>query len=308
MLRNTTSKGRVGNVERIRELIALLGSLSRTGDTVTIEALSTRLGISLDDARTMMNIVCQASGEETGGLLISSNDTDDVFTLQYPGIHGRPVRLTNGETIAVLHGLDMIGLPEDDPLRLRLRMALSSTDVQESLVRQSLGSAANDTNLHCCARSVLEQRELVCLYAGMLDTTPKERHIAVRHITNEHGAWYVRAYDLDQEDERTFRVDRMHDARLLNTVLIPPENPSVEQRVTCTFTSLTYYEAFSWPALHVTRKTSKGITGSITYYKERSTWLLRRICACEGTFLVHDKSIMTAAREYARSLVPDTLM
>lgn len=299
--------GRKNNNERIRELIALLGSLSRTGDTVSIDAISSRLGISADEARAMMDIVCQASGEELGGLLISSNDEETEYTLQFPGTTGRPIRLTSAETIALIHALDVAGIDEDDPIRDRLRVAFSSPDVAVKEVRQALGSArAHQEALLLSAQSQVEQRSLVIWYQGLQDNAPRRRRIVVKRMMTEGDSWYVIATDLDIEQERTFRVDRMSSVELGNTVAgCTGVEPTVAQYVRITFLNKTYYYAFDWPKLHVLREDDSCILGTIPYYGERSTWLIRRICAGNGSITVDDERIMQLAREYARRLLDE---
>ena len=78
----TRRSGRKDNTERIRDVVALFGSLSRRGDSVSIEAISNRLGVSIEEAHKLMNIVCCASGEEGSHLPISSNEDETEFTLR----------------------------------------------------------------------------------------------------------------------------------------------------------------------------------------------------------------------------------
>lgn len=293
--------GRKNNSERIRELVALLGSLSKAGDVVTIDAISTRLGINTDEAHAMMDIVCQASGEDFGGLLISSNDEETEFTLQYPGTTGRPIRLTPAETIALVHALDVAGIDENDPLRAKLNDAFSSPAVDEEQVRAALGSVGNDGGpLFLCAQSQVENAAIEFMYRGLKDTTPRRRRALVRTLRTEDGHWYAGAYDLDIEQERTFRVDRMSDVEIkepLHTTPVRADN--TERRVGITMTDLMYYRAFDWPTLRVVRITNNALQGSIAYYDERSTWLLRRIIAGNGSVMVDDPTIMQQAAHYA---------
>ena len=303
MSRNAKGSGRIGSGETLRELVTLLGSFSQTGDTVTIDAVSQRLGVSQDEARRLMDIVIQASGEETSGLLISSDDAGDEYTLQYPGVHGRPIRLTRSETISVIRGLDIAGVSKDDPLRRKLLESLSAPGVTVESIRQALGEATNDDNLLACAQSLIDHRELRCLYKGLRDTKPRNRRLVVRHLEPTENGWHILAYDLDLGEERTFRADRMSDIVLANTQMIPSEIRNDPRQLPCMFTSRLYYDAFSWPGLHVTHVKDNRILGSIAYYGNKSTWLLRRIVACEGTFFVDDKRIMQAAQEYAQDLL-----
>lgn len=298
--------GRKNNNERVRELIALLGSLSKTGDSVSIEAISRRMGLTLEEAESLMDIVCQASSEEWGGLLISSNEDETEFTLQYPGVRGRPVRLTKAESFALIHALDLAGIPQKDPLRKRLLSAFSSPQVDENVVRKALGgeSLADQSPLFLCARSQVERRSLSFLYKGLKDSRPRPRRAAVRMLTMQDDHWYVSAHDLDLGEERTFRVDRMDDV-CLGPAFVPPVNAEAEEptMVGITISDITYYTMFDWPGLRVIHTTPTAIHGKIPYYGSRSTWLLRRICAGNGRIIVDDKRIMDNARAYAAKLL-----
>ena len=304
MVRSKSQRsGRKNSNERIRELVALMGSLSRTGDSITIDALSKRLGISQDDAHIMMDIVCQASGEDFGGLLISSNDEETEFTLQYPAIHGVPLRLTVAETIALMHALDVAGISEDDTLRKHLQESFTSSDVLADEVRKALGGLSGaQKNLYVCAQAQVEGREVSFLYQGLKDKAPNERRAYVVSLTNNDGSWYVKAFDLDLEQERTFRVDRMDDVTTGRVVTNEPASFLAEEprRVCITFTNKLYYTAFSWPGIRIISENDDVLHCDIPYYGERSTWLLRRICAGGGSITVDDERIMLLARQYAR--------
>ena len=304
MVRNTLQRaGRKNNNERIRELVALMGSLSRTGDSITIDALSKRLGISQEDARAMMDIVCQASGEDLGGLLISSNDDETEFTLQYPGIHGMPLRLTDAETIALMHALDVAGIGEGDPLRVHLQESFTSANVMADEVRKALGGLIGTQKcLYACARAQVEGRAITFLYQGLRDGTPRERKARVEALSNIDGLWYARATDLDLDQGRTFRIDRMSDVVLGDSIARKPsDGTSIEPSyVGITFTNKLYYTAFAWPGLRITEEDERVLNGEIPYYGERSSWLIRRICAGGGCITVDDEHIMRLAQEYAR--------
>lgn len=293
--------GRRNNVERIRELVSLLGSLSRTGDSISLEAISTRLGLSLDEARTMMDIMCQASGEEIGGLLISCNDEETEFTLQYPATTGRPVRLTDAETIAVNHALDVAGIAEDDPLRKRLESSLLSPAIRADDVRRALGAQSPyHAQMLLCARSQVEQRVIHFWYKGLRDAEPRQRHAVVRSLATRDGAWYAKTTDVVLREERTFRCDRMNDIVLGEIARNQEEmTQTPTRRVPITFLDRSFFEMMDWPELHVFSDDGRIIHGDISYYGERSTWLIRRICAGNGGIIVEDDELVQHAATWA---------
>lgn len=307
------NSGRKDSTERIRELVSILGSLSRAGDTVTIEALALRMGLSVKEASALMDIVCQASGEDLSGLLISANDQMTEFVLQYPDVHGRPVRLTEAETVAVVHALDTAKVPEDDPLRLCLCDAFSSADVEERMVRSLLGSASahsDDAVYHAltlCARSQSEGQELRFGYKGLADHEHRDRRAVAQMLVRSKDTWYMEAIDLDLQEERTFRIDRMERVTLGDVIphvdVLPRAESEECKRITLIFRDDTYLTVLDWPGLVIQNRGDEGITGELPYYGERSTWLIRRIAACGGAVVTDDTCIMDAARTYARELL-----
>ena len=307
---NTRRKraGRKQSSERIREVVTVLGSLSRTGDKVTISALARRLGMSLEEAFGLMSIICQASGEEAGGLLISANDDMTEFTLEYPGIHGRPIRLTTPETIALVHALDMAEIAPDDTLRKRLRTAFSSPGVNEEEVRKALGATVDpdsQATLQACAKSQAEQRMLTFMYKGLADSKPKERCAIIRRLRIEQSFWYADAYDLDRFANRIFRLDRMSDVSVGHRGRLPKDEESdvpQSQWIEVVFTDPAYTTLFEWPGLRITSRSNNEVRGTIPYYGERSDWLIRRMIACDGALRVDDSRIMKRVSEYICSL------
>lgn len=307
---NTAKRaGRKDAVVRIRELVALLGSLSHTGDTVSLDAISTRLGIAHEDAKSLMDIVCTASGEESSGLLISANDTMDVFILQYPNVHGQPIRLTSAETVALQNALNRVGITEDDPLRQRLNESFASNEVKMDMVRQALGTQANEgdgsasESLHACAQALVGGNELMFAYRGLRDQQARPRRVCVRSIYTSDERWYVDALDLDIQEKRTFRVDRMESVRLGPHADAPGITEHHEHKtrvIRFTLLDESYLSSIDWHDLRVVQHTSDGIICEIPYYGSWSTWLIRRIAACGNKIRIEDEGIKHAVQEYVR--------
>jgi hypothetical protein len=289
---------------RVRELVALIGSLSRTGDVITLDAISKRLGLRESEARTMMDIICSASGEQSVGLLISANEEQTEFTLQYPGCKGRPVRLTRAETAAVMHGLDLCGIGEDDPLRQRVSSALASPEVSIAEIRRALGEGSYDENLMTCVWAQVEERVLSFDYKGARDEAPRRRHVLVRSIRRGGNTWHVRAFDTVIRQDRTFRLDRMTDAVLGEVQRIPQEpTGEPERRIGIQFATPEYYHMFPWPGIRVLSEVDGIIRADIPYFGEHSDWLVCRLAACEGTVTVDDASVMERSRAWALELL-----
>ncbi|MDO4796911.1 MAG: WYL domain-containing protein [Coriobacteriales bacterium] len=307
MTKRSVRSGRKDAVVRIRELVALLGSLSKEGDSVTLDAISSRLGISYDDAKSLMDIVCSASGEESSGLLISANDELDEFTLQYPNVHGRPIRLTSSETVALENALNRAGVSGEDPLRQRLSESFASQEVQVDLVRRALGVGTNqDPNptsesLHVCAQSVVDGRELMFDYRGLRDQVARSRRACVRSIYTADERWYAEAIDLDLDELRTFRLDRMEHPALgakVSRACNTPDRTQPARTIRFTLADESYLSLIDWHDLRVIRHITEGILCEIPYYGNWSEWLIRRIAACGDKIHVEDERINQIVREY----------
>jgi hypothetical protein len=300
----TRRSGRKDNTERIRDVVALFGSLSRRGDSVSIEAISNRLGVSIEEAHKLMNIVCCASGEEGSHLPISSNEDETEFTLQYAGSTGRPIRLTHAETIAVQHAFDVCGIPLDDSLRQRVSDQIASPDVALEDIRRELGEGNADANLLTCIWSEVEERSIAFDYLGLKDSTPKPRHARVRSVKRSEDTFYIYALDLDLMQNRNFRIDRMSNVILQDVMRLPEQiQDSEEQYVRLIFTDKTYLSLFSWPGIRVLSELDNVIQAEIPYFGDRSDWLIKRICACGGAVTTDDENIMDQARALAERLL-----
>lgn len=300
--------GRKENSDRIRDVVALFGSLSRTGDSVSIEAISNRLGVSVKEARELMDIVCCASVDQTSILPISANEDETEYTLQYAGSSGRPIRLTHAETVAVQHAFDVCGIDTDDPLRARVTEQIASPGVALEDIRRELGEGSADANLVTCIWSEVEERVIAFNYLGLKDTKPRLRHARVRSVRRAEDTFYISALDCDLMQHRNFRIDRMSDIILQDVMRLPLEIPEEEEHyISLVFHDQAYLSMFPWPGLRVLAK-ARGVTRAvIPYYGEQSDWILRRICACGGAVATSDEAIKEQAREYARRLLDDTI-
>jgi len=296
--------GRKGAQDRTRELVALFSALSKTGDSVSIDAISSRLGVSRQEAATWMDIICSASGEKSPGLLISTNEEQTEFTLQYPASQGRPLRLTLLETTAVMHGLDECGVEETDPMRARLTETLATPDVVMEEITRALGESDHSDNLMTCMWAQVEERVVEFDYLGLRDAEPRRRRALIRQMRKNGQYWYIHAFDVEIGEDRNFRVDRMTNVGLAEIRRLPERpDPKPTRTVGIHFSDRRYYLMFNWEGLKVLSEVDGVIHAEIPYFGEHSPYLARRVCACAGTVVVDDERIMAEAREYARSML-----
>lgn len=93
------------------------------------------------------------------------------------------------------------------PSRLRHRIAaLDVTAVQRPTTRPA---APVDTGVLLTVSAAVRAREVLRFDYGSDDTKPPRR-TEPHHVITWDGRWYLIAWDLDRDDWRTFRVDRIH--------------------------------------------------------------------------------------------------
>lgn len=331
--RNTRGKGRKDAVDEARDLVSLLGALAQKGDTVTIDAISSRMGVSEEHARKLLLLLSSASGEY-GTPLTVFQTSDDELTIAFDhATVGRPLRLTKSESIALEAALNYLHLGLDDPLRKRVEHAYISRGVSAKEVAKALAptdGASNADALSAITRAMAQQSNIEFTYQGSVDTAPKSRLVRPLGIRRGDSGWYLEAYDVNRKGERTFRVERMAQvADVSNTIASSPSKAELNvsanargnslkvsttpamaaesvqssheqkaRRVTLTFLDPKYLSLFEWPGLRIISEKDERITATIPYYEASSMWLPRHVAACAGKVTTDDAQLQAAIREY----------
>lgn len=214
------SRGRRSGIEEARSLVALLGALSDEGDSISAEAISSRMGVHLDEAEKLLDLVSTAGGEDGNYLSVyADGDVPRLTLASFAGTtRGRPLRLTDDETVALHAAFDALGTKADDPLRLKVESSYASPTISPEEVRRSLSLAASDLDesiVSSCSRALAEGRRLTFLYRGTCDAQSRRRTVQPLDLRRAEGSWYLDATDLALLQGRTFRIDRMSDVTLV---------------------------------------------------------------------------------------------
>ncbi|WP_129311498.1 YafY family protein [Streptomyces sp. L2] len=231
---------------RVLTLLELLQS----GGTRTIAELAGRLGV---DGRTVrryvdhlidLDVPVEAVRGRYGGYRLA------------PGYRLPPLMLNDDEALAVLLGLvagrragpaPVTGTASETAaakirrvlpahLARRLDAVLESLDFTEP---HGALAAPDAAVLLTLADAVRHHRPVTIKYTGR-DGRRSERALHPYGIVAHSGRWYVTGSDPGIEEDRTFRLDRIADARTLPGTFDPPTGPDPAQRLVTGFATAAY--------------------------------------------------------------------
>ncbi|QKG24505.1 helix-turn-helix transcriptional regulator [Actinomadura verrucosospora] len=231
---------------RVLTLLELLQS----GGTRTIAELADRLGV---EGRTVRRYVDQ---------LLDLGVPVEAVRGRYGGYRlarGHrlpPLMLNDDEALAVLLGLvagrraglttaaETAGETAAAKIRRVLPKALADRldAVQESLAftRPSGGAAAPDTGTLLTLADAVRHRRPVSFRYGDREGRRTDRTLHPYGIVSHSGRWYVTGEDTGIGENRTFRLDRITDARTLPGSFEEPAGPDPAERVLSGFATAPY--------------------------------------------------------------------
>lgn len=302
--RRTGRRGRPGAMEETRALLALVGSLTSEGDVLTVDGVSSRLGVTTERAKRLLELVLTACSGSSYQLPLQLADDDALMLSRSRGVTGKPIRLTRLETEAIIAALDVLCLSDDNPLRHDVLEAFAPTQLTEHVARarvDEMMAFERSEMLEACSRAIVAKACLTFSYQGLDQDVPTERRVAPREVRHELNAWYLDAFDLDRRALRTFRVDRMQNMRV--TALDPDGIREDEgflskgSPITVAFGDRAILEALEWPKLEVAGERDGCVVTTIPYYG--GSWLPRHLAACGGRVVVGDEEVAKAVRTEA---------
>jgi predicted DNA-binding transcriptional regulator YafY len=269
-----SGRGRKSSLAEARELVALLGALSREGDSISVAAIQQRLGITEPEAQKLLDLVISAGGEDGNYLSLYSDDDSRITLTDFNGItKGKPLRLTADETNALHTALDVLGVAQDDPLRIKLNNAFGSARISLESIKRTLATALTtpDSSLiQLCAQAISQREQLTFLYLGNTDAAVRTRLVAPIQLWHTDTNWYLDARDLANNQERTFKLEKIQGAKILtyrgggsSAEQTPAQQHTDGEKrvvqksarmVTLHFSDPYYLSFFDWPGLNVISK------------------------------------------------------
>lgn len=226
--------------DRLVRLLGLLAFLGRDDVTETgyaswqLEELADRFEVTPRKILQDINLLFVAGlpGHGPEDLIDFDLDEDDGYvTLREPHGMARPLRLSTRETVALVAALRTLAANLDPELQPREAEAVASTLAvltdaagaaarTAALVDVDLGAAAPVAVRAALVRALDEKRRLRLRYVSASDVV-SERDVDPVRLATEDSHGYLVAYCLREQAGRSFRVDRILQATVLDDAAAP---------------------------------------------------------------------------------------
>ena len=300
----------------------LAAALRDSFDAVELSAVQSRFGISSEEAAILMELLQLT--DENGYLPLPLTGDQDTLTLvgESP-FKTRRLILTNEETLALKEAFTTLALPQESIFWKLLKSPYtadsSSDDASVSCVSKS-HSKEVDAFL-TCSNAIAESQVISFEYRSeeTVTETQSDKNIAISQrvvlpyqLSYGENGWLIEGIDLNLEQQRVFRVNRMNrvEARPASLEQLKlaenVKDSAAEKRsqlVELVFLDKGALTHYSWPGLKTIggQRNATEIKATIPYYG--GTWLLQRLLALKGKVTTKDQTVTQAMRAYAASLL-----
>jgi proteasome accessory factor C len=217
--------------ERFARLVTLAGILietAREGRKLELSELCATLQVTEQELRQdidVLNVVNFGGGSYVLYAEIQG-DTIEVDPEPYGDNFARPARLLPLEAKALVAAIDLIGehLPEGSLASARQKIvdALGQDPAQEGL--QITTAKGDDSDIARVASSaIVRRRQLRIEYYKENEDEFTERTVEPYKLANGQEGWYLHCWDLDRDGPRSYRLDRIREATVLEAEFEPRE-------------------------------------------------------------------------------------
>ncbi len=215
--------------ERFARLVALAGMLiqSARGDAKPrVADVRERLQITDEELREdldVLNVVNFGGGSYVLYAEIQGEEID-VDPEPYSDNFARPARLLPLEAKALVAAIDLLGdhLPEGSLASARQKIVAALGDDPSHEGLQIAPPVGDDEEMsRTINRAIVESRLLGIEYYKENEDEFTERTVEPYALINGKEGWYLFSYDLDREDTRHFRLDRIKRAKISRKTFEP---------------------------------------------------------------------------------------
>jgi proteasome accessory factor C len=212
--------------ERMARILAMVPWIA-AHDGVTVDDICARVSITPDELTTDLEVVYLVGVHPfTPDELIDVVIEDGRVWVRYADYFARPLRLTPAQGLAlVAAGSSLLSAPGSDPAgplaRGLAKLAAALGVDAETSVDVDLGPA--EVAIYQALRQAIDQHRTVDLdYYGYGRDERSDRRVEPHRLYAHEGHWYLAAYCRRAEDDRVFRVDRVHAATMTDESFTAP--------------------------------------------------------------------------------------
>jgi proteasome accessory factor BC len=224
--------------ERFARLVTLAGILidaGRNAELIQVKAVCDNLQVSEEELREdidVLNVVNFGGGSYVLYAEVHG-DTIEVDPEPYGDNFAKPARLLPLEAKALVAAIDLLGdhIPAGSLASSRKKIveALGQDPAREGL--QITTAAGDDSGIaRVVSQAIVDNHILeIDYYKENEDELTGGRRIEPYHLMNGQEGWYVHSWDPAKDESRSFRLDRIKEARIIDETFEPrPDiNPDV---------------------------------------------------------------------------------
>ena len=317
-----TSFGRKNISSAVYKLVLLAAAFRDSFDAVELSAVQSRFDIPSEEAAILMELL-QLTDENSYLPLPLTGDQDTLTLVGESPFKTRRLLLTDEETLALKEAFTALALPQESVFWKLLKSpytADSSSDVA-SASRVSKSHAKEIDAFLTCSNAIAESQIISFEYRSEMafvetqsnkDAAISQRNVLPYQLSYGENGWLIEGIDLNLEQQRVFRVNRMsrietQPASLDQLKLAERVKDSTAQErsqlVELVFLDKGALTHYSWPGLKTIggQRNATEIKATIPYYG--GTWLLQRLLALKGKVTTKDQTVTQAMRTYAAPLL-----
>lgn len=317
-----TSFGRKNISSAVYKLVLLAAAFRDSFDAIELSAVQSRFGISSEEAAILMELLQLT--DENGYLPLPLTGDQDTLTLvgESP-FRTRRLVLTDEETLALKEAFTTLALPQESVFWKLLKSPYTA----DSLSDDASGSRVSKSHTKevdaflTCSNAIAESQVISFEYRSEMafvetqsnkEAVVSQRDVLPYQLSYGENGWLIEGIDLDLEQQRVFRVNRMsrieaQSASFDQLKLAEHVRDSAEEKrsqlVELVFLDKSALTHYSWPGLKTIggQRNAAEIKATIPYYG--GTWLLQRLLALKGKVTTKDQTATQAMSAYAASLL-----
>ena len=220
---------------RLVTLASILIKAAREGAKLELAPLCEQLNVTeqeLQEDIDVLNVVNFGGGSYVVYAEVVG-DTIEVDPEPYGDNFARPARLLPLQAKALVAAIDLIGehIPKGslESARKRITDALGQDPAQDGL--QITRAKGDDSDVaRVLSGGIAASRLVEIEYYKENEDDFTKRKIEPYQLANGREGWYVVSHDLERDDTRTFRLDRIRSAKVLKKEFEPREGVEADTR------------------------------------------------------------------------------